>query len=251
MKSAAILTVCISLLIILPHACPGGMEGGAAAGPADAARERIRARIRLEIAPILRRGRLRRYDIAGIKRVTDIEKAEEIKNEKKLVYRWRLYFNYEYFLRDAPDSALPLIRPRDFLFEPHGDAALVLHQELLAAMYAENMRLVFFAADIPAYFPGRRYRRLPWLADGSFFYFGNAFWEDAHALTRMYRDVFGTAAQDFNSQVRRVEMLKGMDKPPKAVVFATLDRTGANEQWKRAWGWTHYYYFTGRYIYLP
>ncbi len=252
MKSAVILTIFISLLIMLPDAYPGGVEDDMSrAGSAAAARERIRARIRLEIAPILRRERLRRYDIAGIKRVTDIARTEEIENEKKLVYRWRLYFNYDYFLRGARDSSLPLISPGDFLFEPGAGKDFVLHQELLEAMYAEHMRFVFFVTDVPPYFPGGRYNRIPWLRDRTSFYFGNAFWDDAHGISRLYRTVYGTAAADFNSQMRRVEMYMRMDEKPKAVVFALLERTGANEQWRYAWEWSQYYYFTGIHIYLP
>ena len=252
MKSAIILIIFIPLFIMLPEAYPGGMESGIVrAGPEDGAGESIRARIGLEISPALRREKLRRHDIAGIKRVTDIERTEEIENEKKLVYRWRLHFNYEYFIRAVRDSAFPLISPEDFLFEPGMGRDFVLHQELLEAMYTEHMRLVFFIVDIPPYFPDVRYRPIPWIKDRNSFYFGNAFWDDAQGINRLYRIVYGSAASDFNSQMRRVEMYMRMDEKPKAVVFALLERTGANEQWRYAWGWSQYYYFTGIHIYLP
>ncbi len=222
-----------------------GEDGGNLPG------ERIRIRIQIEISQRLRSPRgYTLYDLRGVKRIAETRSPLELENEKKLVYRNRLYFNYDYFLRRAGESSLPEITPGDFLLRTAGADGFLLHHELLEAMYEEHMRRMFFIVDIPPYHRKTAYRKIPWISNRTGLFFGNAFWKNSNVVDRAYQTVYGSAADDFNTQMRRVERRGQKGANPQAVVLARLERTGANEQWRRAWGWNNYYFFVGEHIYL-
>ena len=247
-KGSLFLTV---FLLLAEAYFPAPAAGDVGAFLFGAQVETLRVRILIEVPPVLRSGRIARRDIAGVKRVVDMDGIENISNEKKLAHRNRLYFNYDYFLQRSAAPGVVMPAPGDFLMEPVPAPGLSLHPELLEVMYSENMRRVFFTAEIPPYFPVKVYQKIPWLRGSPCYYFGNAFWEDLPALNRLYRDVYGTAAVDFNSQMRRVEKYRSAGEAPFVVVFASLERVGAGSRWMSAWGAGHYYYFVGESFYLP
>ncbi len=170
---------------------------------------------------------------------------------ERIIFSVQEYFNYERLLRDAGAPSLPAISPEDILLEPRGADGLMLHPDLLERMYRENMRRVFFIVELSPYYPPQKYDRLPWGSDRNYSYFGNAFWRNPGGISDIYRRVYGTAAEDFNSRMRRVERYREMDEKPRVFVFARLQRTGANSQWRNAWGWDYYYYFEGERLYMP
>ncbi len=249
MRKGSLFLIIFLLLAKAFFPVPAAGDGGAFLSAVP--EERLRVRILIEVPPVFRSGRIIRRDIAGVKRVVDMDGIENISNEKKLIYRNRLYFNYDYFLQRSTAPGFVMPDPGDFLMEPVPAPGLSLHPELLEVMYSENMRRVFFTAEVSPYFPAKGYQKIPWLRGSPCYYFGNAFWEDLLALNRLYRDVYGTAAVDFNSQMRRVEKYRSAGEAPFVVVFASLERVGAGSRWVSVWGAGHYYYFVGESFYLP
>ena len=170
---------------------------------------------------------------------------------ERIMYNRREYFNYKLLLRGAGPPSLPGINLNDIVLEPQSENSLTLHSDLLERMYRENMTRVFFIVELSPYFPPRRYDRVPWGTNQNYTLFGNAFWRDPGSIRDIYRRVYGTAAEDFNSHMRRVERHRQLEESPKVFVFARLRRTGANSQWRNAWGWDYYYYFDGETVYMP
>lgn len=169
----------------------------------------------------------------------------------RIVFRNREYFNYELLLANEPPSEFPLIGVNDILLEPEAERDPVLHKELLERLYRDNRRRVFFIAELSPYFPPRRHNRLPWAGGRNQIHFGNVFWTDPGRVADVYRRVYGSAETDFNSQMRRVERHGELERNPRVFVFARLQRTGANSQWRNSFGWDDYYYFEGDEIYIP
>ncbi len=163
----------------------------------------------------------------------------------------REYYNYKLLAQRSEASSLPTLSAADILLDSRAESDIFLHYELLARMYNENMRRVFFIAEITPYYPGRKYDALPWGRNTSHIFFGNAFWRDESRVGDAYRRVYGTSSMDFNDHMRRVRLHREMESTPRAFVFARLERTGANSQWRNVWGMDHYYYFIGTNIHIP
>ena len=179
------------------------------------------------------------------------ENFARARTSEKIKYADREYFNYSLMLSRARTPSSALIEVKDILMRPAEAEGFALHPDLLERMYSENMRTVFFIVELPPYYPADRYDRLPWGGNKNYFFFGNSFWRDDGRISSVYRRVYSTAGEDFNSQMRRVQNRAGMQSPPEVMVLSRLERTGANSQWRNAWGWSHYFYFEGEDIILP
>jgi hypothetical protein len=179
------------------------------------------------------------------------EITERAAGARKIEFAGREYFNYQFLLNEAGEASLPTLGIDDILLEPNPLNEFILHPDLLKHMYENNMQRVFFVTELSPYYPSQKYDRIPWGRNESYTYFGNAFWRSQSKINSIYRDVYGNSAKDYNSNLKRVEDYRGMKDKPKVFVFARLHRTGANSQWRNAWGWRYYYYFEGEEIFMP
>ncbi len=176
---------------------------------------------------------------------------ERVVGRERIEYRGTEYFNYELLLRQADAPSLPSVSIRDVLLEPSADKEFTLHPDLLENMYAEGMRQVFFVVELQPYYPLQKYDPIPWRGREDYLFFGNAFWNRDTQIRSVYRDVYRSYGTDFNEQLRRVERYREMREAPRVFVFARIERARATSQWRNAWGWEHYYYFSGSDIYRP